>query len=223
MSNPDQNEQYDHWAALAEQLGLPRELKQEPQPDAAPQAAEPPVEIPAAPVPSVPEAEHEPEPEPVAERPFADEPSLGQSRHNALLTADEETLEQAAAPAEEAQEPPAPEEAAGVEDKSPPSGRRRGRRSGRGRTTKSTAGEAGEEAAGDDADKAESGRRRGRGRSRTRTKQAKAQKPAGEDDEARVVEGSEESEGRDEELDNLSDWNVPSWTELIASLYRPER
>ena len=26
-----------------------------------------------------------------------------------------------------------------------------------------------------------------------------------------------------EELDDLSDWNVPSWNELIASLYRPER
>jgi hypothetical protein len=26
-----------------------------------------------------------------------------------------------------------------------------------------------------------------------------------------------------DEEDNLSDWNVPSWNELIASLYRPER
>ena len=26
-----------------------------------------------------------------------------------------------------------------------------------------------------------------------------------------------------DEEDTLSDWNVPSWTELIASLYRPER
>ena len=26
-----------------------------------------------------------------------------------------------------------------------------------------------------------------------------------------------------EEVDNLSDWNVPSWTELIDSLYRPDR
>jgi hypothetical protein len=24
-------------------------------------------------------------------------------------------------------------------------------------------------------------------------------------------------------VDNLTDWNVPSWTELIESLYRPER
>jgi len=27
----------------------------------------------------------------------------------------------------------------------------------------------------------------------------------------------------DEEVDKLTDWNVPSWSELIASLYRPER
>jgi hypothetical protein len=27
----------------------------------------------------------------------------------------------------------------------------------------------------------------------------------------------------EDEDDNLSDWTVPSWTELIASLYRPER
>ena len=27
----------------------------------------------------------------------------------------------------------------------------------------------------------------------------------------------------DEELDDLSNWNVPSWQELIASLYRPDR
>jgi hypothetical protein len=26
-----------------------------------------------------------------------------------------------------------------------------------------------------------------------------------------------------EEIDTLSDWNVPSWSEIIASLYRPER
>jgi hypothetical protein len=27
----------------------------------------------------------------------------------------------------------------------------------------------------------------------------------------------------DEEIDKLTDWNVPSWTELIGSLYRPDR
>jgi hypothetical protein len=32
-----------------------------------------------------------------------------------------------------------------------------------------------------------------------------------------------EPEDDDDEPDTLSDWNVPSWNELIASLYRPER
>jgi hypothetical protein len=35
----------------------------------------------------------------------------------------------------------------------------------------------------------------------------------------------DESEADDEiaELGDFSNWNVPSWNELIASLYRPER
>ena len=32
-----------------------------------------------------------------------------------------------------------------------------------------------------------------------------------------------DDEGDDDEVDNLSNWNVPSWNDLIASLYRPER
>jgi hypothetical protein len=42
------------------------------------------------------------------------------------------------------------------------------------------------------------------------------------DDDA---EGSppEQEEDDDEEIDKLTDWNVPSWTELIGSLYRPDR
>jgi hypothetical protein len=37
-----------------------------------------------------------------------------------------------------------------------------------------------------------------------------------------VVEREKEEEDIDD-VDTLSDWNVPSWTELIESLYRPER
>ncbi len=33
----------------------------------------------------------------------------------------------------------------------------------------------------------------------------------------------EEDESDTDDVDTLSDWNVPSWAELIASLYRPER
>ena len=33
----------------------------------------------------------------------------------------------------------------------------------------------------------------------------------------------EDDEADPDDVDTLSDWNVPSWAELIASLYRPER
>jgi len=36
------------------------------------------------------------------------------------------------------------------------------------------------------------------------------------------LEREKEEEDIDD-VDTLSDWNVPSWTELIESLYRPER
>lgn len=35
--------------------------------------------------------------------------------------------------------------------------------------------------------------------------------------------GPDQEEEDIDEVDTLSDWNVPSWTELIGSLYRPER
>ena len=61
--------------------------------------------------------------------------------------------------------------------------------------------------------------RRGRGRSRS--------KGAPADDapeEAADQEESQPSRAADEDDDdNLSNWTVPSWQELIASLYRPER
>jgi hypothetical protein len=40
---------------------------------------------------------------------------------------------------------------------------------------------------------------------------------------AELVEAVHEEEDDDEEIDKLTDWNVPSWAELIGSLYRPER
>src|SRR5713226_1039733 len=37
-----------------------------------------------------------------------------------------------------------------------------------------------------------------------------------------VPQASEEDVDKDD-VDTLTDWNVPSWTELIDSLYRPDR
>jgi hypothetical protein len=80
--------------------------------------------------------------------------------------------------------------------------------------------------------------RRGRGRKRhkkTPVLEERAEETPLEDEEDLDAESvdleadldeSAEPEREDEELDDvdtLSDWNVPSWTELIESLYRPDR
>ncbi|HLJ96396.1 MAG TPA: hypothetical protein VKU02_24695 [Gemmataceae bacterium] len=69
-----------------------------------------------------------------------------------------------------------------------------------------------------------------RGRGRNRSKKAETEKPRpvrGENKEpAAESVAPPGAEKEDEELDDvrsLSNWNVPSWNELIASLYRPER
>jgi hypothetical protein len=40
-----------------------------------------------------------------------------------------------------------------------------------------------------------------------------------EEEVASPIQEDEDSE----DLDDFSNWNVPSWSELIASLYRPDR
>jgi hypothetical protein len=68
--------------------------------------------------------------------------------------------------------------------------------------------------------------RSGRGRRRRR----KAEVSEAEPDSPRAAAAADaedaaavEADDGGDELDNLADWNVPSWNELIASLYRPER
>jgi len=71
-------------------------------------------------------------------------------------------------------------------------------------------------------------RRRGRQQSRAEVDEPS---PGPEDEDLdEVAEGEAETEAiqdddqdDDDEPDTLADWNVPSWQELIASLYRPER
>jgi hypothetical protein len=109
----------------------------------------------------------------------------------------------------------------------PSSGRRRGRRSGRGRLDRG--GDSGEARRGHGRPESLEERgepsRRGWGRPRPeseppRTTDADAA-AATEEDEVDTTEP--EPVLNDEEMDTLSDWNVPSWNELIASLYRPDR
>jgi hypothetical protein len=228
MSTQDQPEQQDHWAALAEQLGLPPPPKPESKQAPPPPAAAPPAERAETPAEPEPPAAQEPEPEPFEDRLFAGEAGFRHDRRRDFDSVEEHLGETApAADLEEVPEPAAPPEPVAEEEKPAAPGQRRGRRSGRGRSAKGGRERGGEEAAGAEAEKPESGRRRGRGRGRTRGKQSKTQGPAGEKAGTEALAGQEAPGGqpddKDDEMDNLSDWNVPSWTELIASLYRPER
>jgi hypothetical protein len=69
-------------------------------------------------------------------------------------------------------------------------------------------------------------RRRGRGRGRPRKDRAEKEtaevQTEGKSEEL-PDQAPPEDDLNQEEMDTLSDWNVPSWAELIASLYRPER
>ena len=47
--------------------------------------------------------------------------------------------------------------------------------------------------------------------------------PAFVDETPSAEERKQDDETDIDDVDTLSDWNVPSWAELIASLYRPER
>jgi hypothetical protein len=42
-------------------------------------------------------------------------------------------------------------------------------------------------------------------------------------EEVEDVVSAPAAEADDDEVDNLSDWDVPYWQDLIASLYRPDR
>lgn len=81
------------------------------------------------------------------------------------------------------------------------------------------------------AEEPERRRRRGRGRKKPGPEREPAVAESDPEADAAVEDDSDEEEEPgesgsaldDDELDDLANWNVPSWSELIASLYRPER
>jgi hypothetical protein len=227
MNDPDRSRQREHWQAIAEQLGL------SPEPDE-PSASQVSRDEP----PSRPEYQRAAEPaaapvEPV--EPSEEEPPTRRGRRGRAMRAAEEATERAAPeklPAEETEEsepaaglvPPAEERA------SPKRGRRR-------RSARSSAGserEAGETTSEVDssgeievADQtAERPKRRGRGRGRQKKTGDATISPNAATDEgpgSKPPAPEEEEETEAEDVRSLTNWNVPSWNELIASLYRPER
>jgi hypothetical protein len=69
--------------------------------------------------------------------------------------------------------------------------------------------------------------RRGRGRGRRKKDEPAPEREVGRTDEEEAPEPAdtapEADDIADEDIGNPSTWNVPSWNELIASLYRPDR
>jgi hypothetical protein len=228
MSEPDRTRQREHWQAIAEQLGLAPESEEsfpsEPSPSPSPaqvrgeedRTAEPPTPL-AEP------AKHAEAKSPQRGRRRrsapADEATGQRARPDRPSTDERAEKEASAEPARAGEERPAP---------------RRGRRRGAARPSTETKREATDSTFSAEASSqeeetgkaAERPKRRGRGRVPPQKAQAAeaTQKPSKDDEIASPVAAPEEPE--DAELDDvrsLSNWNVPSWNELISSLYRPER
>jgi hypothetical protein len=201
----------DRWNELADLLGLPPDQKA-PQSAAPPAAPPPPSHPPAASPPEAPKRRHvEPSPEfAAAEVPARD------------VVEPPEPMEAPPASAASTEREPVREEEA-------EHGRRGGRRRGRGHRNDgrdrdnhsrrgSPAGEDngdaesanGEHARVDSSDREEPISRGDLDEEILEPEEAEISEPVAEEDD-------------DEEIDKLTDWNVPSWSELIGSLYRPER
>jgi hypothetical protein len=167
-------------------------------------------------------------------RPFRRESQDRQHREPELEdgTAPRGESETATRPAEEPEleAPPAAERASTDEEAGRHRRGRRGHRGGKRPESPTTEGEGEGEAtdraepAGtkDESPERESRGRRGRGRPRQRTTKTAESQPA-EQDEPATHEAADDNDFGDDEPNDLSEWNVPSWQELIASLYRPER
>jgi hypothetical protein len=250
MSYPEDKNEPDHWHALAEEFGLPpepapkSEAAKKPAPPAQAEALPPKaVEVPAL-MPGRPLA-----PEPSAARvkvlPFEpalpSEPESAGFKHRSAQPIDEETTVaepamQELAASDSIKPHRAPEGNEGLEDR-PRRGRRRGRRSEKSRREQEgESRESGDsEGAGDEpakespaADQPVQERRRGRGRSRGEGKRIEtANAPDTDEDEGGMEEVPEDAAQTEDEADeeeiSFANWTVPSWQELIASLYRPER
>jgi hypothetical protein len=241
---PDQHEK-DHWRELAELLGLPADENRPASafspPEVSPQKKETePLE----------KAWNPPEVEPVAEAAFEpayhEEIDAGKSQFQA--TSDPQPTdyepthaETAEAELRESDAESAPDAVDEAAHDRPRRGRRRGRRGQRGDASGreqrgspehalrlEDTGDRLDPAGEDNLEAASGGAPEGEGdiRDRGRTEQLPQADTFEEevfetqDDELPEPPGEEED---DEEIDKLTDWNVPSWTELIGSLYRPER
>jgi hypothetical protein len=210
MSDQDRTKQREHWQAIAEQLGLSADPELPPSAGATPTATEKSLSEPAH--------REERQEKFVSPREEPLTPSTEQDRDSRSLMQQQEPdrPEIQAADQEE-------EGLTNAEDKpESPAKTRRGRR-GRGTRDKGAVeGKEGEArldeelSSAESAEKAARPSRRGSGLGR-----GKKERVASREKERTQPADSEDDDS--DELSSLKDWNVPSWNELIASLYRPER
>ena len=222
MNDPDRIREREHWQAIAEQLGLSAEPE---EPSASEQKQ------------AHPEPQHKRAGEQAAspiERAelLEEEPSPRRGRRGRTMRTEEapERAEPKKPSTEESEDTAAHLAPPGEERPVPKRGRQR--RSARSparpeseasdTTSDVLSSEEIEEA--DQA--AERPKRRGRGRGRQKKIDEVKTSPKAVKDEEQIDTPSapdEEEETEAEDVRSLSNWNVPSWNELIASLYRPER
>lgn len=222
-SNMIEPKEQDRWSALAEELGLPAAPAETPSPvSAASQAREPAVselvQTSEPPAPSLPSPNLE-------EAGEGASPVRGRRRRSA--PAAETTPASAEQDAGGTGEAVPTEELA--ESAETPAGEERPRRRRRVRGSKKSRKPATAEATGAAAETEEAGEEeRPRRRRRRRGKKAdnETEAPAAEMEEDKAEQTSAEEpvldEDEDEETEDFSTWNVPSWAEIIAGLYRPE-
>jgi hypothetical protein len=194
-TDPERSRQRDHWQAIAEQLGLSADA--EPQPS----SSEPVLAQPAArsaqqePIQAEPSGFAESSPPEMAEEPE----SIAEQLEREVDFGAGVDLEPAEATLDEPEERPR-------------RGRRgRGDRSRSGRSTESSQESEGRPAR----------RSRGRGRPPEPEEEPVSQIDDTPDEPPAPPRDVEDED--DDEIPSISDWNIPSWNELIASLYRPER
>ncbi len=213
----DRTREREHWQAIAEQLGLSPEQNEEP---AARSPGRPP-------------------PEPVREaeaRPDDRQRPPEEARHDRYVPskhAGGEPAESVQKPAVEQARPVEPALVREPEDqRGHPPKRGRGRRNKDGgggerprsrRSGREPVAEEGAEAVKTEPSSPR-GRNRGRGGKGGRAEPAPAPEPVAEETLAPPEMSAVSEDADSEDLSNLTkNWNVPSWNELIASLYRPER
>jgi hypothetical protein len=209
----NQEEHRSHWDELAEQLGLEPE---KPSPVVR--------EVPAAPNPP---PRHYSEEEPIlrTESPVDDETSFSRD-----MQGESEVAARAPEVAEESL-PDREAESASVDEEADQSkesqgrGRRRRRRRSKpdGERAADESTEVAPTAAADD-DEAPRGRsRRERGRRHADPEKPSSRRQEAVKDQEEAPPSNASPAEEDDDLDDLSNWQAPSWQELIASLYRPER